>query len=162
MNKGVITIIILAVLLVIVGYYILTKDPVRTQNNTGTQVEIVPLEKSQQALVQKVINTNEMLNDMPDSGSIVLRFYDFKNGERIWQDGFLLSKKGLGEGEMPDILLYLHAKYINELKDDGTNLCEVIQKAKNNGDVASETELSKTKLLLRYAGMIKYRDCFGF
>ena len=54
----------------------------------------------------------------------------------------------------------IHSKYISELPS--SSLCDIIQKARTNGDFAYDTQLGDAKLLLKYSGMIKYRDCFGF
>jgi hypothetical protein len=45
---------------------------------------------------------------------------------------------------------------------NGSNLCDVIQQANKNGDLGSESKYSTMNLLIKYAGMLKYRDCFGF
>ena len=134
---------------------LLKKEVVR-----GGQVEIVPLSQEQINIVGQNVLSSEFVGDLPSKGAIALQFYDFQNGERIWQSGFLIGQDGFLSSGTPDLVLIMHAKYISSL--DGTNLCEVIQAAQANGDMWVETEASNAKLFLKYAGMIKHRDCFGF
>ena len=47
-------------------------------------------------------------------------------------------------------------------KFKGDNLCEVIQRANKNGDLGFESEYGKASLFIKYVGMLKLRDCFGF
>ena len=126
----------------------------------GSQVEIVPLSQEQINIVGQTVLSSEFIGDLPKKGAIALQFYDFRDGERIWQSGFLIGKDGFLTSGTPDIVLIMHSKYISYL--DGTNLCEVIQAAQANNDMWVETEASNVKLLLKYSGMIKHRDCFGF
>ena len=64
----------------------------------------------------------------------------------------------LNEGE-PAMYLYLHSKYISEINNN--NLCSVIKKAKDNGDLGFYSEYNKASLMIKYAGMLKHRGCFG-
>ena len=126
----------------------------------GGQVEIVPLSQEQINIVGHTVLSSEFVGDLPSKGAIALQFYDFKDGERIWQSGFLIGKDGFLSSGTPDLVLIMNSKYISSL--DGTNLCEVIQAAQANNDMWVETEVSNAKLFLKYAGMMKHRDCFGF
>ena len=65
----------------------------------------------------------------------------------------------MNEGE-PSVYLGLHSKYISQL--DGTNLCDVVKEAKKNGDLAFNSEYGTARLLVKYARMLKHRECFGF
>lgn len=126
----------------------------------GGQVEIVPLSQEQINLVGYTVLSSEFIGDLPSKGAIGLQFYDFEGGERIWQNGFLIGKGGFLNSGTPDLVLIMHTKYISSL--DGTNLCEVVQAAQANDDMWVESEESNAKLLLKYSGMIKHRNCFGF
>jgi len=53
----------------------------------------------------------------------------------------------------------MHTRYISEMNEG--NLCEIINKAINNGELKLESQESKAKLLVKYAGMLKHRECFG-
>ena len=126
----------------------------------GGQVEIVPLSQEQINIVGQTVLSSEFVGDLPSKGAIALQFYDFRDGERVWQSGFLIGQDGFLSSGTPDMVLIMHTKYISYL--DGTNLCEVIQAAQANNDMWVETEASNAKLLLKYSGMMKHRDCFGF
>lgn len=149
------------IILVIIGFFVIIKDKkLEISGNTGGQVQIHPLNNVQINIIIQTVLSSEFISDLPKNGVIALQFYDFVDGQRIWQSGFLIGKDGfLSEGE-PDIVLIMHSKYISQL--DGTNLCDIVKAAQTNGDMWVETEESNAKLLFKYSGMIKYRDCFGF
>ncbi|MBU2616695.1 MAG: hypothetical protein KKB79_01800, partial [Nanoarchaeota archaeon] len=65
----------------------------------------------------------------------------------------------LQEGE-PSIYLSLDAKYIPYLQN--YDICDVVKEANANGDLGFDSDYGKARLLLKYSGMMKYRDCFGF
>ena len=126
-----------------------------TGKSIGTQIEVVPLSSEESAKVKAILDSAEFANDVPKKNPIELRFFSFKNGERIWHDAFLIG----GEKE-PAIYLSLHSKYINELNEN--NLCEVIKNANKNKDLGFYSKYNKASLFIKYAGMLKYRSCFGF
>jgi hypothetical protein len=155
-------IFILAIVVVIgILLFIKFNDISTTGKSVETQsVEIVPLNVGEQQKVFQTISTSEFFQDVPEKNPIALTFFSFENGQRVWRDGFLMSNgQFLTEGE-PTVYLMLHSKYIAELNSG--NLCEVIQRANKNGDLAFHSEYSTASLLVKYAGMLKYRNCFGF
>jgi hypothetical protein len=98
---------------------------------------------------------------LPKDGVIGLHFYNYQNGgQRIELDTFLIGKDAILTSGTPDLTILLHTKYIAELTP--TNLCEIIPKANTNGDLGVDTTLGEAKLLMKYSGILKYRDCFGF
>ncbi|MBR9701591.1 hypothetical protein GOV13_01580 [Candidatus Pacearchaeota archaeon] len=153
MNKK--RVIIITIILIIISVFLFNKFSTTGKSVTTQQVEIVPLSSAEKAKVQQVLSTSEFVKDVPKKESISLRFYDFESNQRIWQDGFLI-----GTNQEPAVNLILHSKYISELNND--NLCEVIKKANQDGDLGFQSEFSKPRLLLKYAGMLKHRKCFGF
>jgi len=114
----------------------------------------------QKNLIGQTLSSSAFVKDMPEKGIIALRFYDFFLGERIWHDDILIGKSGILSGGTPDMTLMMHARYISQL--NGANLCDVISSAKTNGEMWVESDQSDAKLLFKYSGMIKYRDCLGF
>ena len=126
----------------------------------GEQIEIVPLSQEQISILSQNVLSSEFIGDLPSKGIVGLQFYSFESGERIWHSGFLIGKDGFLSSGTPDLVLIMHAKYISELNQK--DLCEVVQSAKANGDMWVESEKSNAKLLLKYSGMLKHRDCFGF
>ena len=147
-------------LIVILGINLLDKSKITGQTKSNQQIQIYPLTQQEVNIIAETILSSEFIGDLPKKGIIGLRFFDFKGGERIWQSGFLIGKSGfLSEGN-PDIILLMHSKYISQL--NGKNLCEIVSSARANGDLSVETEISNVKLLIKYSGMLKHRDCFGF
>ncbi len=152
--------IVLLLVIVLIVISKLGKSEVVSGSSSGGQIEIVPLSAEQISVLSQNVLSSEFMEDLPSKGIIGLQFYDFKDGERIWQSNFLISKDGFSNSGSPDLVLVMHSKYISTLNE--VDLCEVVQTAKANGDMWVESELSNTKLFLKYASMMKYRDCFGF
>jgi hypothetical protein len=125
-------------------------------------VETQPLSQSEKSKIINLITTTEFIKDIPKNNPIVLRFYKFENSETVWQDGFLLHPNfpynPLSDKE-PSLFLSMPSRYINEVDND--NLCEVIQKAKNNEEISVFSEQNKAILLVKYAKLIKHKECFG-
>jgi hypothetical protein len=115
---------------------------------------------AQKDLISQTILASAFVKDLPSEGVIALRFYDFFLGERIWHPDILIGKTGILTSGTPDLVLIMHARYISQL--NGGNLCEVIQAANAAGEMWTESEYSDLKLMSKYSGMLKYRDCFGF
>lgn len=109
--------------------------------------------------IKQAILGSDFIKDLPKNGVISLTFFTFCNGNRIWQNNFLIGKNQILSSGTPDIYLTLHSKYISQF--NGNNLCDVIKSANANGDLGSYSDLSDTKLMLKYSGLLKYRDCFG-
>ena len=155
-------VIALIFILVLVAIFLISKFAItgKSVNNIPSEVKIYPLSASERAKVVNAIESSEFIKDMPKTGIVSLRFFNFNNTEKIWQDGFLIGKNKILTQGKPDIYLSLHSKYISELNDN--NLCELIRTANNNGDLGFYSERNEAILLIKYAGMLKYRKCFGF
>lgn len=110
--------------------------------------------------IKSTILASALVKDLPKDGVISLTFFTFCNGQRIVQNNFLIGKAQILTSGTPDIYLTLHSKYISQLSGD--NLCTVIPAADANGDLGVYSDLSDTKLLMKYSGLLKYRDCLGF
>ena len=142
---------VLAILLIfVIDKFHSTGKSINTQ-----KIEITPLSSNEKAKVEQVLISSEFVKDIPEKESISLRFFKFENGQRVWQDSFLI-----GNNQNPSIYLSLHSKYISELNNE--NLCEIIKKANENKDLGFHSEFSKTRLLIKYASMLKHRKCLGF
>jgi len=128
--------------------------------NTNLQVKYAPLTPEEIAKITNAILSSEFIKSIPEKDPISLTFFKFENGERIWQNGFLIGKNQLLTSGTPGINLILHSKYISQL--NGSNLCDIIQQANKNRDLGSQSDYSTMNLLMKYSGMLKYRDCFGF
>ena len=121
---------------------------------------ITALTPDEVAKVKNAILSSEFISALPKEGVISLHFFNYQCGERVELDTFLIGKDQILTSGTPDIDVIMHSKYIAELTP--TNLCDIILKADANGDMAFGSALSDSKLLFKYSGMIKYRDCFGF
>lgn len=124
------------------------------------QIEIIPLSSAEITKVQNVLVSSELIKDVPDNEPIALRFFSFENGKRIWRDGFLIGNNQLLTSGVPSIQLILHSKYIEEF--NANNICDIVRKAKQNGDLGFYSEHNKASLLWKYKSMLKHRGCFGF
>lgn len=148
------------IVLILVGLFLYSKFYSTGKTIERSSVQITPLEQSHKQKVINIITSSEMITDMPEEDPISLRFFSFHNGKRVWHDGFLIGKDELlSEGD-PSIELTLHSKYISEFNND--NLCETIKRANGNKDLGFYSQHNKAKLLWKYKGMLKHRECFGF
>jgi hypothetical protein len=127
---------------------------------SGEPGRYIPLTADQAQKASATIVNSEFIDDVPNKNPVALVFYDFDEQGRYWQDGFLIGKgQLLTEGE-PAAYIMLHSKYISEL--DGNNICDVVTRANKKGDLAFQSDYGNAKLLIKYAGMLKHRECFGF
>ena len=121
---------------------------------------VVPLNPDQREKIEQSILVSEFVKDIPENDPVFLRFFSFENGERIWQDGFLIGNKGIMTQGEPTVYLSIHSKYLSEL--NGQDLCSIVNEATKNKDVGLHSDYNKARLFLKYSGMLKYRSCFGF
>ncbi len=151
---------VLIVILVIVSIVIYLQRASVQGNVVSQEIRTEQLDIDEINAVSSTIVTSEFLKDLPEDGVIALRFYSFDEQGRVWNDAFLVGKDGLlSEGE-PDAYIAMHSKYIEQF---GTlSLCDIIKSANTNGDLAFQSEKSKASLLIKYAGMVKHKDCLGF
>ena len=130
-----------------------------TGKNISQNVEIVPLSSTQRNQVIQSVLGSDFIQDIPGKEIIAINFFSFANGQKIWHDGFLLEQGGFATRGEPSIYLSLHVKYISEL--NSANICEIIGRANQNRDLGFYSEFGKARLLLKFASMLKYRQCFG-
>jgi len=147
--------IIISIILII---FISNKFFPTGQSIGNQEIKVVPLTDEERLIVAQAVLSSEMIKDIPKKESINLRFYKFENGQRVWQDGVLLGRDGFLTDGNPALSVFIHSKYIRELNDK--NLCNVIKKANQNGDLGTYTEYSNARLLIKYSGLMKYRECF--
>jgi hypothetical protein len=170
----IISLILISLILFSAGFYLAKKiyfpdekTPATTaQSYSGTsetsitkQARVEPLSAEQRALVLEIIETSDFAKEIPADDPISLRFFYFENGERIWQDYFLIAEgKTISDGKAT-IDLTLHSKYLEEINTLG--LCDTIKKANENRDLGFETEYGTASLLWKYSSLMKYKDCLG-
>jgi hypothetical protein len=128
--------------------------------NSGEPIRYVPLSQEEVDKVAQTIISSEFIKDVPEKNPIALIFFNFENGKRVQQDAFLIGNNQLLTQGTPSVYLTLHSRYISEL--NGNNLCDVIKEANKNGDLGFQSEYNTAILLIKYVGLLKYRNCFGF
>ena len=156
MKKIILISIICVVLLVSSFIFFYTTEKPKTSSKP---IRVVPLEISEKNKVIEAVEKNSLVEDIPSSGIIAIRFYSFQGEERIWRDEFLISKQGIVREGDPDLNVYLHAKYIEELTPE--NLCEILGKANSEGDMSIQTNKNKILLAAKFTGLLKHRDCLA-
>lgn len=110
--------------------------------------------------VKTIIKSEDIVKDMPSSGSLQLSFYHFAGSCRKWDKNYLITQNNLEEKKSSaDIEVWIHSDYASEISQG--NLCDIISDANKNGHLGSSSSLSKTRLLLKYSGLLGYRDCLG-
>jgi hypothetical protein len=159
-KKRVWIIVIISVLLISIFLFVNPFKTGKAISSGNQEVRVIPLSQEERQKVAQVLITSEFIKDVPENYPIALSFFSFEGNERVWRDSFLIGEGTLLSQGTPTIYLSLHAKYISEF--NGNNFCEIIQTASKNGDLGFDSEYNTASLFLRYAGMLKYRDCFGF
>jgi len=126
-------------------------------------VEIKTASEEDYQRLEQILPQNEVIQALPENAKISISFFNFNTGYREWERDYLLTKaKAVQIDSIPedvDMKLIMHSRNVPLLKQG--NLCEVIAIAKANGDFATETMISKTKLLWKYKSMMSYKECLG-
>ena len=104
-----------------------------------------------------------MIQELPEDALISLRLYNFDTGVRQWEKSYAITKGNVEEANLQnldstklDAEIIIHSKYVLSAE-----FCTAIKQAKANNDFGYELKASKTSLLWKYKGMMKYKDCFG-
>jgi len=107
----------------------------------------------------KKLASSAMIQELPSNATILLKFFTFTAGKRVWQKEYAITRSNVAEGtiESPDIIIILHSKYVNRFYSQ--DFCNVIKNAKDNGDVAFQTELSEMALTWKFKSLIEYKSC---
>jgi hypothetical protein len=155
-----ITTIITIVITLLIFFAVQQKPTGKSVNTNQVEIKQVPLSSEEAQKVANTILSSEFIKDVPEKNPVALVFFKFENGERVWQSGFLIGNNKLLTEGTPSVTLTLNSKYISEL--NGNNICDIIKEANKNGDLGFESSYGTASLLLKYAGMLKHRACFGF
>ncbi len=147
-------------LIAIAAYYSLYLYNSISQRQTATAyaVKATPVTYEN---IENVLSGNSMVKILPENSEVLLKFYNFNTGSRVWEKSYVLKKGLVNEGTAtnPDITLSMHSKYLDEMTDQ--NLCSIIKKAKSNNDLGVEMHIPYAALLWKYKNVLKYKDCFG-
>ncbi len=159
-NKKIIIVVIVVITLAVVLFFIIDKSSKKGETVTTKDIKVVPLTLEEKQKVISTVLSSEFIKDIPENNPIALTFFSFENGERVWRDSFLIGRNQLLSEGNPAVHLSLPSKYISEFSED--NLCDIIKEANKNGDLGFYSEHSEVSLFIKYAGMLKHRECFGF
>ncbi|MEK6935945.1 MAG: hypothetical protein AABW67_04090 [Nanoarchaeota archaeon] len=160
-NKHKIVIIFALVILssLLIGGFL--KNP----KQTGNSVAIPTINITTQNLAVELPKSS-MLKALPKDMPILLKFYNLNSGGKQWENSYLIKDGKMKEidkasqdktTENVEITIALNSKYLDGLTNK--NLCSVIKKANQNGDLSFETSLSKISLAWKFKGVMKYREC---
>ena len=127
-------------------------------NNSNKSI-YVPLNSTEMQTVTNAILLSPFAQDIPNNNPISLTFYIFQNKKKVWQNRFIIGGGQILQSGVPGISITMDSKYILEL--NSTNLCDVIQKANKNGDLGFSSKYSTTILVIKYAKLLNYKNCFG-
>lgn len=113
--------------------------------------------------LEKELSKNSMIDALPKYSIILLKFYNFDSGERVWEKAYVIERNEVKEtsdfNKNAEITISLNSKYLEEMTT--SNFCEIAQKANQNGDIGFETKLSTTSLVWKFKSMYQYRSCLG-
>ncbi|MEI6731335.1 MAG: hypothetical protein WCK90_01510 [archaeon] len=151
------TIIILVVLAGVWAYKTFSPKP----KYAGPSGPSVPPVKITYVNLPQEMGKLSIVWSIPKDGVIALQFYNFNTGTRQIEKSYILTPGNVKEGSSAaDITISIHSKYMSELTNQ--NLCTIIAKAKQTGDLGIESSLSGVALAWKYKSMYEYRDCLGF
>lgn len=112
--------------------------------------------------LHQYMESQKMIQELPKEALIYLRLYNFDTGVRQWEKSYIITK---GKVEVVDTLpanenkldaeIIISSKYVLSAE-----FCTAIKQARANNDFRYELKSSKTALLWKYRGMMKYKDCF--
>lgn len=150
-----IAIILAAALLVFASMYVVWMPQ---NNESGVQGEARKITYENFA---EEVSKQSLVRDLPKEAAIQLKFYTFEGDDRKIVKSYILKAQNVEEGQLDDsdMTILLHSQYINELTS--SNFCTIVAKAKQNGDLAVESELSSVALAWKYRSMTKYKKCLG-
>ncbi|HRZ85576.1 MAG TPA: hypothetical protein P5277_02240 [Candidatus Paceibacterota bacterium] len=177
MNKGIIFVLIFS--LIIVGIILLAnpkltgktineinstelKNPILEKSKTNipsTGTSSTGTSKPAEIKLEKYLASQPIINDLPNNGLIVLKFYGSED-KTVIDKSYILEKNSVKEGSSnnADIVILVNSKYIGEIKN---GLCETVKKANVNGDISVELNMKYSTLMWKYKSLLKYKDCFG-
>jgi len=146
--------VLVGIVALFVFAYLDSRPVVKT---TSVSTPAIPVNYSNFA---KVISGNGIVKAVPEESAILLKFYNFDSGQRVFEKSYLITTGKIVEGTGDsDVIILLHSKYLKELTN--RNFCAIIKKANTNGDLGFETEMSSASLAWKFRSMLKYKECLG-
>ncbi len=155
-------VILAAVILIAASFFVLGEKAAEKSSVVKTNNPPIVHSSLSQAQIEKVtdaILSSQFIKDVPEDNPVSLTFYTFQNGERVWQNSFLIGNNQILQSGTPGVSITMDSKYIFEL--NSTNLCDIIKEANKNGDLGFASNYSTSTLFLKYITLLKDQSCFG-
>jgi hypothetical protein len=151
-------VLVLAIVVFLYVYIFVDFGRDKSSVNNTVNVTVIPVNYTNFATE---VSKNYVIEALPEDALILLKFYNFSSGERVWEASYIIKKSSVKEGSVdnPDITLLLSSKYLDGLTN--TNFCDIIKTARANGDLGFETDKSSAGLAWEYKSVLKYKSCFG-
>jgi len=109
--------------------------------------------------VKTLIEKEQMIQDLPEDGSLSVVFYHVFNGCKVYDKIYRITKGKVEERNMKgDIDINMPSDYAKKISN---GICPVIIEANNNQELGKTVNVNTAKLLVKYSGMLKYKDCLG-
>jgi len=163
MKRKIIVLLVLILLIFIIFGIFYSGDnlPVNPGTKSSSSDSVTPAVALNYDNFDDYMSKNVIVRELPEDTTILIKFYNFDNGERQWEKSFVVTKSNVYEGSVdtPELIVLLHSKYFSEW--NSRNFCEIMTKANNNGDLGYESSLSSVSLAWKFKSLMEYKDCFG-
>jgi len=158
--RGIIVIFAVLFMLMITSVVILNNK--QTSNINQNKVKGISGNAISKDDLASALEKENVMKDLPKDAKLNLRLYNFNSGIREWEKDYKITKGSVNDGlyDNPDAMIIIHSKYFDNLKPD-ESFCNVISKAKQNGDIGVEVYMSKALFFFKYREILKYEDCFN-
>jgi len=153
------------ILLAVINFYVAPRMNVTKEaeykiaglkSNQTTSKVILTVNKDLISYLEK----QQFIKDLPESREIVLQLYSFENEKRKLDSVYTITggKVIARSSSKPDITVVIASKYLKDINDN-LDLCSVIKEANKNGDFGYEINIDNFALIVRYSGMLGYKEC---
>lgn len=172
MKKGVLIFLSILVILVVGGfiYFSIQLNDLNEKYEKSiiekeTQVEQVkndigPEITTDYSTIIEDLLKSDIVKDLPKDTALKVKFYNFDNGERQWENSYILKTNSVKLGsEESDMDIIIASEYVENLKSD--DVCTVLSLAGEENQFYVESELSDTALAWKFKSMLEYKDCLG-
>lgn len=109
--------------------------------------------------IEKELPKLPLVTSLDRSAVVQLRFYNFNNGSRQWENSYVVRSTSVKKGTVaqPDVVVTMASKYLNNLTN--INYCSVIRNADRHKDLGFAYWISRAKLFYKYRSMVRFANC---
>ena len=167
-KRTIIILAIIAVILISTGSFLYFKYLYSPSELTDVQLQSDPACEGIQddyitpdfdALKTK-LSSEKIIQDTPENSKIIIMFYHIVENCRFIDEIYLLRDGEIQERNViSDVEMLISSDYVDDLLTD--DLCDVISKARDNGDISQSSNTETSKLMWTYKSMLEYRECLG-